>query len=279
MTLGDLLARIRNATGDFRPANWNDRAHRPAAQRRPGGALAAPGLPAAVHLRSRRWRNQRRVPAAGAGQAVVRHIVESPDGFDARGLRHRHRHAAGRHSPRLRQHDRGTQMGAPIQSPQWLTGQPVPYPYQAASSGRPGADQAAVAEHRRRSATRSTCAAASSGFCRCRPPSTSTILIDRGAGAALMGWSRRSTSRFCPLELRQRASSGGRSPICATPTRRDRSRSAWRWSATRPELAQNVSTVERLQATNPKIWVPLTVRGLHRFNQIGWGGQGQAAAG
>ena len=43
------------------------------------------------------------------------------------------------------------------------------------------------------------------------------------------------------------------------------------------ELAQNVSTVERLQATNPKIWVPLTVRGLHRFNQIGWGGQDGAA--
>jgi hypothetical protein len=36
------------------------------------------------------------------------------------------------------------------------------------------------------------------------------------------------------------------------------------------ELAQNVSNVERLQATNPKIWVPLTIRGLHRFGSLGW---------
>ena len=37
------------------------------------------------------------------------------------------------------------------------------------------------------------------------------------------------------------------------------------------ELAQNVSNVERLQATNQKVWVPKTIRGIMRFGTLGWG--------
>lgn len=267
MTLGDLLARVRNVSGEFRPSNWNDARL----------TQLLNDAQAAISLRLDFPRQTIPIPTV-ANQPTYQIpelvklwcvYVQSPDGsmVELYGT-----DISTLQGDILQSYDNtsGTQMGAPIQSPQWMTGQPVPYPYQAAQIGGwvptklPwGNTTAQRAGFYLRG-----------GYIGILPvpaTSTSTILIDCVPAPPIMVQtfdqsiypvSFANAIKWKVLADMRDADAPGSQSVGLALQRYE------------SELAQNVSTVERLQATNPKIWVPLTVRGLHRFNDIGWGGGG-----
>jgi hypothetical protein len=264
MTLGDLIARVRNATGDFRPANWNDMRI----------IQLINDAQAALSLRLDFPRQSIPIPTiANQREYQLPELVklwcvyiQSPDGSiqEAFGT-----DISTIQGDNLQGYDNtsGTQMGAPIQSPQWLTGQPVPYPYQTAQVG----GWVPTKLPWQNTTAQRNAFYLRGGYIGILPvpaTSTSTILVDCVPAPPLLV--QTFDQSLFPLsfanalkwkviaDMRDSDSPGSQSVTLALQ----------RYES---ELAQNVSTVERLQATNPKIWVPLTVRGLHRFNQIGWG--------
>lgn len=263
MTLGDLLARIRNQSGEFRPANWTD------------ARLAGLYNDAQSALSLRLDFPRQTIPITTIANQREYQIpelvklwtvyIQSPDGSmqelygtDISTLQ----------GDTLQSYDNtsGTIQGAPIQTPQWLTGVPVAYPYQAAQIGGwvptklPWTNNTAQrgAFYLR------------GGYIGILPTpatATSTILIDCVPAPPIMVNS--SDQSIYPVSfanaLKWKAIADMRD--ADAPGSPSVQQALMRYES---ELAQNVSTVERLQATNPKVWVPLTVRGLHRFGSVRW---------
>lgn len=264
MTLGDLIARVRNVTGEFSPSTWSDiritqmlNDAQAALSLRldfPRQTIPIPTVP-----------NQReyQIPELVKLWCVY---VQSPDGSI--------QEAYGTDIPTLQadtlqgyDNTSGTIMGSPIQSPQWLTGQPVPYPWLTQQIG----GWVPTKLPWQNTPAQRNAYYLRGGWLGILPvpsTSTSTILIDCVPSPPVMAQSF--DPSIYPLNmanaLKWKAIADMRD--ADAPGSQSVGMALQRYEA---ELAQNVSNVERLQATNPKIWVPLTVRGLHRFNNLGWG--------
>lgn len=264
MTLGDLISRVRNVTGEFRPANWTDARLTQLindAQAAISLRLDFPRQMIPIPLIA--YQREYQLPELVKMWCVY---IQSPDGSiqEAYGT-----DISTLQADTLEGYDNtsGTIMGSPVQTPQWLTGVPVPYPYQTQQIG----GWVVTKMPWQNTPAQRNAYYLRGGFIGILPvPSTSdsTILVDavpappklvESSNPSLYPVSFANAIKWKVVADMRDADAPG-SPSVSLALQRYET-----------ELMQNVSNVERLQATNPKIWVPLTIRGLHRFSNIGWG--------
>lgn len=263
MTLGDLLARVRNTTGEFSPANWTDM--------RIAGMLN--DAQAALSLRLDFPRQTIPIPTiANQREYQLAELVKlwcvyiaSPDGSvqEAYGTDISTLQGDTR---QIYDNSSGTTMGYPIQSPQWIVGQPVAYPWQAQQLG----GWVPTKNVWQNTPAQRNAYYLRGGYIGILPTpltATSTILVDcvpspppmvNPMDLSIYPVNMANALKWKAIADMRDADTPGSSSVGLALQRYE------------AELAQNVSNTERLQATNTKIWVPQTVRGLMRFSQISW---------
>lgn len=266
MTLGDLLVRVRNQLSEFRPTAWTDMRL----------TTLINDAQSSLSLRLDFPRQTLTIPvpgqvAAGPAKVQIPEIVkiwnvfiEDPSGsiVELFGT-----DIGTLEGDWLQSYDNtsGTINGAPLQSPQWLTGIPVPPPYQSVQVG----GWVPTKLPWQNTQNQRGAYAMQGGYMIILPSySTATTLMLDAVPAPPIMVNPQDPSIFPQSfanAIKWKAVADARA--ADVPGAPSIGQALQMYEA---ELAQNVSQVERLQATNPKIFVPNTIRGLRRWGSWGW---------